>query len=58
MLETYYRYRLNYKDYIINAIDSFSHIILILIIIIFFVFVYLFYRKRLKENKKTLENNK
>ena len=35
----------NYKDVIINAIDSLSHVILILIIIVFIVGVYIFYRK-------------
>jgi len=48
----------NYKDVIINAIDSLSHIILILIIIVFIVGVYIFYRKRIKENKKMLVKSK
>ena len=45
----------NYKDMIINMIDSASHIVLILIIVVFFIFVFWFYKKRNKENKKILE---
>ena len=37
------------KDYILNIIDSASHIILILIIIVCCVFVYKFYKKRRKK---------
>lgn len=48
----------NYKDKIINIIDSASNIILILIIIVFFVGVYIFYKKRIKENKKMLVKSK
>lgn len=44
----------NYKDVIINAIDSISNIVLILIILVFVVGVVIFYRKRIKENKKIL----
>jgi cbb3-type cytochrome oxidase subunit 3 len=42
----------NYKDMIINIIDSASHIILILIIIVFIGFVIWFYRDRIKPKKK------
>lgn len=48
----------NYKDVILNAIDSVSHIVLILIIIVFIVGVYMFYTKRIKENKKMLVKSK
>ena len=48
----------NYKDVIINAIDSASNVILILIIIVFFVGVFIFYKKRIKENKKMLVKSK
>ena len=48
----------NYKDMIINAIDSLSNIILIVIIIVFIVGVYIFYKKRLAENKKKLVKSK
>ena len=48
----------NYKDVILNAIDSASDIVLILIILVFIIGVYIFYKKRIKENKKMLEKAK
>lgn len=42
----------NYKDAILNAIDNVSNIILILIVVVFVIGVFIFYKKRLKENKK------
>lgn len=39
----------NYKDTIINVIDSASNIVLALIIIVFLIFVFWFYKKRIKE---------
>ena len=42
----------NYKDAILNAIDNVSNIVLILIIVVFIVGAFIFYKKRLKENKK------
>ena len=47
-----------YKDQIINIIDKSSNVVLILIIIVFLIGIYIFYRKRIKENKKVLVKNK
>jgi len=47
----------NYKDTIINIIDSIGNIVLILIVVVFLIFVVIFYKKRSKENKKILEKN-
>ena len=47
-----------YKDQIINIIDKSSNVVLILIIIVFLIGMYIFYRKRIKENKKVLVKNK
>lgn len=46
------------KDYILNIIDSASHIILILIVIICFILIYKFYKARTKEKNLSIENNK
>ena len=47
-----------YKDQIINIIDKSSNVVLILIIIVFLIGMYIFYRKRIKENKKVLVKTK
>ena len=48
----------NNWESILNIFDTYSHIILVLLVIIFIVGVYIFYRKKSKnENKTVIEKN-